>query len=229
MNPLPQKEVQAPPDASRMVAFILEHTKIVSPSLLPELSLYLAEESLPIWRKMEDFLSEHNVPPPFWAFAWPGGQALARYILDHPEEIKGRRVVDIGAGSGLTGIAAAVAGAACVVAFDIDAVACEAIALNAKLNDVRIETSGNDILLEEASGVDVLLVGDLFYERPLAEKVLRFLRRACEQNIKILIGDPERTYFPREQFCCVTQYDVPVSMDLEETSLKRTAVWQMTD
>ena len=175
---------------------------------------------------MEDHIGELNVPPPFWAFAWPGGQALARYILDTSEEFKGRHVLDIGAGSGLSAIAAAQAGAASVLAVDIDLFALEAIALNSVANNVFLATSSQDFASEELADVDVILVGDLFYERPLAEKVMDFLLKSQPQKIRMLIGDPERTYFPKNKFCCITQYDVPVTRELEDSSLKKTAVWQ---
>lgn len=228
MTPLPKKTLGMGALPSKAHSFILENTKLGFPPLLPEVRLYLADESLPIWKKMEDHLGALNVPPPFWAFAWPGGQALARYILDRPEEIIGRRVIDIGAGSGLTAIAAARAGADAVLAVDIDLFALEAIALNAEANKVSLQTSESDLLSAEFNAVDVILVGDLFYERPLAEKVMASLRKAGQNKIKILIGDPERTYFPKNEFCCITQYDVPVSLDLEDSLLKRTTVWQFT-
>ncbi|MFM7084049.1 MAG: class I SAM-dependent methyltransferase [Hyphomicrobium sp.] len=221
-----QRITQNADQSSKVHSFILENTKLTSPPLLPEVSLYLAHESLPIWKKMEDHLDELNVPPPFWAFAWPGGQALARYILDRPEEIANKRILDIGAGSGLTAIAAAKAGAASVLAVDIDAFALGAIFLNAQANQVLVKAKDKDFITEEFGNADIILVGDLFYERPLAEKVMAFLRKVAQDKVKILIGDPQRTYFPKNEFCCITQYDVPVSLDLEDSSLKKTAVWQ---
>lgn len=214
-------------NTSKAQSFIFKNTKLSCPPLLPEVCLHLADESLPIWKKMEEHMGELNVPPPFWAFAWPGGQALARYILDRPKEIAGKRVLDIGAGSGLTSIAAGQAGASSVLAVDIDIFALEAIILNAQANKVLLNTTHRDFVLEEFGNFDVILVGDLFYERPLSEKVMAFVRKAAEHKIKVIIGDPERTYFPKNDFCCITQYDVPVSRDLEDSSLKKTAVWQL--
>ena len=153
--------------------FILSNTRLLAVPLVPELRLHLAEESLAIWRQTEEELGRMNVPPPWWAFAWAGGQALARYVLDNPALAAGRRVLDLGAGSGLGGIAAMKAGAARVLAADTDRFATmAAIRLNAAANDVALEATGDDLLATPPSGFDLVLVGDLFYERTLAERVL---------------------------------------------------------
>ncbi len=208
-------------------SFIIENTRLLSPPLVPEVRLHLAEESVPIWQKTEEELGEMNVPPPYWAFAWAGGQALARYLIDTPQVVANRTVLDMGSGSGLSGIAAGLAGAARVVAADIDAIALEAIALNAAVNGVAIETEGADLLAAAPQRFEVLLVGDLFYERPLAEAVLRFAQQAQAQGTDVLVGDPRRSYFPKELFVQVATYAVPVTRELEDAEIKHAAVWRL--
>ena len=181
-------------------AFIRANTKLLPVPLVPEIRLHLAEESLPIWRKTEEELGEMNVPPPYWAFAWAGGQALARYILDNPATVAGARVLDLGSGSGLTAIAAMRAGAARVLAADIDALALAAIDLNAAANAVAVEATREDLLAGAPDRFDIVLVGDLFYERTLAERVLAFIEAASANGSEILVGDPRRSYFPKDRF-----------------------------
>src|SRR5262245_21967862 len=168
-----------PADPQSAERFIRENTKPIAPPLVPEISLQLAEESLPIWQKTEEELGEMNVPPPYWAFAWAGSQALARLLLDDKQSVVGARVLDLGSGCGLSAIAAAKAGARSVVAADIDALALTAVALNAAENVVAIETTREDLLAKPASPeFDLILVGDLFYERELAERTLAFIESA---------------------------------------------------
>ncbi len=207
--------------------FILANTRLLSPPLVPEIHLHLAEESLPIWRKTEEELGEMGLPPPYWAFAWAGGQALARYIFDHTAELAGKRVLDIGAGSGIAAIAAAKAGASQVAAADIDALAVAAMDLNAAANDVTIAATADDWLNRDAPQGDVLLVGDLFYERELAERVMAFIRRKAADGARVLVGDPRRSYFPKDTFAPIAHYDVPVTRELEDAEIKRAAVWQL--
>jgi predicted nicotinamide N-methyase len=207
--------------------FIRANTKLLPVPLVPEIRLYLAEESLPIWRKTEEELGEMNVPPPYWAFAWAGGQALARYLLDNPATVAGAHVLDLGSGSGLTAIAAMRAGAARVLAADIDALARDAIDLNAAANSVTVETTQEDLLAAAPSRFDLVLVGDLFYERTLAERVLAFLEAASANGAEILVGDPRRSYFPTDRFRQVAEYSVPVTRELEDAEIKRTAVWRL--
>jgi predicted nicotinamide N-methyase len=208
-------------------AFIRDNTKRLAPPLVPEIQLHLAEESLPIWRKTEEELGELNVPPPYWAFAWAGGQALARYLLDNPQLSAGRRVVDLGAGSGLTAIATMRAGAAHALAADIDAVALVATALNAAANGVEVATTAEDLLAARPGHFDLILVGDLFYERQLAERVLGYIEAAVQSRAVVLIGDPQRNYFPKGKFTHVAEYGVPVTRELEDALIKRTAVWRL--
>jgi predicted nicotinamide N-methyase len=208
-------------------AFIRENTQLLSPPLVPEIKLHLAEESLPIWRKTEEELGEMNVPPPYWAFAWAGGQALARFVLDNPALFQSRRVLDLGAGSGLTAIAAMQSGSATVLAADIDAIALVATELNAAANSVGVTCTADDLLAAPPASFDIVLVGDLFYERQLADKVLVFIEQAVTHGAIVLIGDPQRNYFPRGRFAQVAEYSVPVTRELEDALIKRTAVWRL--
>lgn len=206
--------------------FIAENTKLLAPPLVPEIRLYLAEESLAIWQKTEEELGEINVPPPYWAFAWAGGQALARYVLDNRGLFQGKRVLDLGSGSGLTGIAAMKAGAAACLANDIDALSIAAVRLNAEANGVRLEVSDADLLDRAPGAYDVILVGDLFYERQLADRVLGFITAAKANGAISLIGDPQRNYFPKGRFEKAADYEVAVTRELEDQLIKRTAVWR---
>jgi predicted nicotinamide N-methyase len=211
--------------------FIRANTKLLPVPLVPEIRLHLAEESLPIWRKTEEELGEMNLPPPYWAFAWAGGQALARYLIDDPAIAFGAEALDLGSGSGLTAIAAMRAGTARVLAADIDALALAAIGLNAAANAVAVEATQEDLLAvppsEAGRRFGLVLVGDLFYERPLAERVLAFIAAACADGADVLVGDPRRSYFPTDRFRQVAEYQVPVTRELEDAEIKRTAVWRL--
>ncbi len=211
-----------PQDAKR---FVLENTKAIAPPLVPEITLWLAEESLPIWQKTEDELGELNVPPPYWAFAWAGGQAVSRYLLDHPQVCRARPVLDLGSGSGISAIAAAKTGAADVLAADIDRLALAACSLNAAANGVTLETTDRDLLSAPPPKTGVVIVGDLFYERALADRVLRFIDAAKIEGCSVYIGDPRRSYFPDGRFTPLAEYQVPVTRELEDFEIKRTTVW----
>ena len=221
-------EATPPPDRD-WPAFIRENTRLMSPPLVPEVQLHLAEESLPIWRRTEEELGEMNVPPPYWAFAWAGGQALARHLLDHPALVAGQPVLDLGAGSGLTAIAAMKAGARSVLAADVDAVALVACALNAEANACTVATTSEDQLTSPPSAsLAVVLVGDLFYERELADRVLAFITEAAKNGARVLVGDPGRSYFPRDRFRKLAEHRVPVTRELEDAEIKNTAVWELS-
>ena len=211
----------------REAQFIRANTKLLPVPLVPEISLHLAAESLAIWQKTEEELGRMNVPPPWWAFAWAGGQALARYVLDNPEVVAGRAVLDLGAGSGLGAIAAVKAGAASVLAADTDPFALAAMALNAEANGVAFETAGADLLAAAPGAFGLIVVGDLFYERPLAERALLFVEAAHVQGAEVLVGDPRRSYFPKARFRQIAEYGVPVTRDLEDMEIKHTAVWRL--
>lgn len=208
-------------------AFVRANTALLPVPLVPEIRLHLASEALPLWEKTEEELGAMGLPPPFWAFAWAGGQALARYVLDHPDSVRDRQVLDLGSGSGLTAIAAARAGAAAVLAVEIDAFAVAAIELNSAQNGVAVEARLVDILDARAAIWDVVLVGDLFYEKPLAERTLGFLRHQRAGGANVFIGDPGRTYFPKTGLERLASYSVPVSRDLEDMEIKDTAVWRL--
>jgi len=214
-------------DAERRAAFVVTNTQLMPVPLVPEISLHLAHEAMPIWRKTEEELGEMGVPPPFWAFAWAGGQALSRYILDDPGVVRGRTVIDLASGSGLVAIAAKQAGAKHVLACDIDGFAIEAIRLNAAANSVDVEASRDDLLQSAPPCCDVLLVGDLFYERHLALPLLQWLRRAQASGSNVLIGDPGRSYLPREKLVACATYEVPVTRELEDSEIKKTSVWRL--
>lgn len=214
-------------DETQTRNFIAANTRLLSPPLIPEIKLHLADESVPIWQKTEEQLGEINVPPPYWAFAWAGGQALARYILDNPATVAGKTVLDLGSGSGLTAIAAKMAGAARVLAADIDAFALSATHLNAAENGLSIDTTCDDVLAAPPGQFGVILVGDLFYERQLADKVTVFIEAARAQGASVLIGDPQRNYFPKERLTRVAEYNVPVTRELEDTEIKIAAVWKL--
>src|SRR5215218_3024082 len=174
--------------------FILANTRRQHPPHTPELVLHLADEVTPIWRMTEEALSEIGLPPPFWAFAWAGGQALARYVLDHPETVAGLRVLAFASGSGLVAIAAARAGAAHVLAADIDPFCGAALAVNAEVNGLVVDFTDRDLLGGPPPPVDVILAGDICYEKPLAERVMAFLAAGRAAGARVLIGDPGRSY-----------------------------------
>jgi predicted nicotinamide N-methyase len=205
--------------------FITANAALMPPPLVPEISLYLATEVVPLWRATEEELEKMGVPPPYWAFAWAGGQALARYILDHAETVAGKRVLDIGSGSGLVAIAAAKAGAASVLAADIDAFSTAAIALNAAANGATVAVTQDD-LIGAPGDWDVILVGDLFYERPLAERLLAWLKTL---DRPALLGDPGRSYFPKTCVERLALYNVQTSRDLEDREIRETGVYRLKD
>jgi len=203
--------------------FITSNAALMAPPLVPEIRLYLATELVALWRATEEELAEIGVPPPYWAFAWAGGQALARYLLDHPNLVAGKRVLDIGAGSGLVAIAAAKAGAASVLAADIDSFSCAAIHLNADANQCNVAVTRDD-LIGSAANWDMILVGDLFYERPLAERLLEWL---VPLGVPALLGDPGRNYFPKERAERLATYNVQTTRDLEDREIRETGVYRL--
>jgi predicted nicotinamide N-methyase len=206
-------------------AFIREHTRLIPVPHAPEISLHVADEATELWQKTEDELGRIGLPPPFWAFAWAGGQALARYILDHPEVVRGRRVLDFASGSGLVAIAAAKAGAAGVTALDIDPFAVTAIALNSEANGVSLRAVEADWIGRD-DGWETVLAGDICYERDLAGRVTSWLFALARRGATVLIGDPGRSYLPADRLEALVQYEVPVTRSLEDTEVKRTSVWR---
>lgn len=208
------------------LAFIQAHTRLLPVPHAPELSLHVAEEATELWQKTEEELATIGLPPPFWAFAWAGGQALARYVLDHPETVSGQRVLDFASGSGLVAIAAARAGARQVVAADIDAFAIAAIGLNALANSVRIEARSDDVIGRD-EGWETVLAGDICYERELAGRVIDWLEALSRRGAQVLIGDPGRSYLPKQRLVECATYQVPVTRALEDAEIKKSSVWRL--
>ncbi|HEY2011467.1 MAG TPA: 50S ribosomal protein L11 methyltransferase [Rhizomicrobium sp.] len=204
--------------------FIAANAALMATPLVPEIRLHLATEVVPLWRATEEELAKIGVPPPYWAFAWAGGQALARYVMDNPQLVAGKHVLDIGAGSGLVAIAAAKAGAASVLAADIDAFSCAAVRLNAEANHCAVTVTQDD-LIGAANEWDVILVGDLFYERPLAERLLAWL---TPLSVPALLGDPGRNYFPKDRVEKLATYNVQTTRDLEDREIRETGVYRLT-
>ena len=208
-------------------AFIRANAAVARPPLVPEIALYQATEITPIWRAAEDWLEREGLDPPFWAFAWAGGQALARYLLDHPDVVAGRAVLDFAAGSGLVAIAAAMAEAARVEAVDVDTCAGAAMALNASRNGVRIEPRIADIVGAANPGWDVVLAGDVCYERPMAERVVPWLRSLAAGGALVLLGDPGRAYLPKRGLTQLAHYAVETTREIEDTDVCNARVWRV--
>jgi len=208
-------------------AFVRSNTAIGAPPLVPEIRLHLATEVTPIWQATEESLARFGTPPPFWAFAWAGGQALARYILDYPETVAGRDVLDVASGSGMVAIAAAMAGANRVTASDIDPFATAAIALNATLNRVSVSIEPRDLLDRGPAGWGVVTAGDVCYEEPMASRMIALRRRIAARGRLALLGDPGRAYLPREGLIERARYTVPVSRELEDREAREGVVWEV--
>lgn len=206
--------------------FIRANTRAMPASYVPEVQLFLADDAVSLWELTEEQLGELGLPPPFWAFAWAGGQALARYVLDQPAIVRGKSVLDMASGSGLVAIAAMQAGASSALAADIDRFAADAAHLNAALNGVTLQTTDADLIGADVSQ-DVILVGDLFYDRDLAPRVFAWLVAQQSAGKTVLIGDPGRTYLPKDKLTQIAAYDIPVTRALEDAELKRAAVWAL--
>lgn len=202
--------------------FILGNTQLMASPLVPEIALHLATEVVPLWRKTEEELAAEGIPPPYWAFAWAGGQALSRYILDNPAAVAGKDVLDFGAGSGLVAIAAAKAGAR-VLAADIDIFSAAAISLNAKANGVAVAVTTDDVIGRKG-GWQTILVGDMCYERPLAERLLAWLK---DSGALVLLGDPGRSYFPKSGVEKLATYHVQTTRELEDREIRETCVFKL--
>ena len=205
--------------------FILDNTAVMAPPHVPEIRLHLADEAHELWHRTEEELAEIGLPPPFWAFAWAGGQGLARHVLDHPDLVADRSVIDFATGSGLVAIAAAKAGAKSVIASDVDPFCAEAVRINAEENGVTVGFEGRD-LIGEACDCDVLLAGDVFYDRDMARAVTPWFDALVQGGVAVLVGDPGRAYLPRERLDRLAEYEVPVSRALEDQEVKRVAVWR---
>nr|WMD00024.1 methyltransferase [Aminobacter aminovorans] len=195
------------------------------PPHVPEVALHLADEAHDLWHRTEEELSEIGLPPPFWAFAWAGGQGLARYVLDHPETVAGKRVLDFASGSGLVAIAAMKAGAANLTGADIDPFCETAIRLNAEANAVEVGFLGADQVGRD-DGWDVVLAGDVFYEKPFADRLVPWFEALQSRGADVLVGDPGRSYLPKDRLQKLATYEVPVTRALEDAEVKRTTVWR---
>jgi predicted nicotinamide N-methyase len=206
--------------------FIRAHTRLLPVPHAAEIALHVAQEATELWQKTEEELAVIGLPPPFWAFAWAGGQALARYLLDHPQIVAGRRVLDFASGSGLVAIAAAKSGAARVEACDIDAFAVAAIGINAEANGVPVTARADDLVGRD-EGWEVVCAGDVCYERDMAERVIAWLSALSARGATVLIGDPGRSYLPKGRLETVATYEVPVTRALEDAEIKRSSVWRL--
>jgi predicted nicotinamide N-methyase len=205
--------------------FILENTSVMRPPHVPEIRLHLADEAHELWLKTEEELDAIGLPPPFWAFAWAGGQGLARYVLDHPETVAGKHVVDLASGSGLVAIAAMQAGAASVLASDIDPWTRTAMAMNSRLNNVDLTVAGEDLIGSEIDA-DLLLAGDVFYDVGFANALVPWFTTLVRAGKTVIVGDPGRSYCPRHLMEPLATYEVPVTRALEDAEVKKTTVWR---
>ena len=205
--------------------FILANTSVISPPHVPEVRLHLAGEAHDLWHKTEEQLAQSGLPPPFWAFAWAGGQGLARYVLDNPGIVRGKQVLDFASGSGLVGIAAMMAGAAEVTCADIDPYAFEAASINAALNNLAVTPLHGNLIGSTRVG-QVLLAGDVFYDRQFALALIPWFETLAARGVDILIGDPGRSYLPKQRMEPLATYEVPVTRALEDAEVKRTTVWR---
>jgi predicted nicotinamide N-methyase len=205
-------------------AFIAAHTAVGHAAIVPEVALHLATEITPIWQASEAWLKARNIEPPFWAFAWPGGQALARAVLDAPERVRGRRVLDFAAGCGVAAIAAATCGAV-VEAAEIDPLAAAALRLNAALNGVEIAVTEGDVVGDDCRW-DLILAGDVCYEAPMTAHILPWLRamaRCCE----VWVADPGRAYLPGRGLSPIARHAVPTSRELEDRELREVTIYRL--
>jgi len=208
-----------------MNTFIAAHTAIGTAPLVPEIALHLATEITPIWQASEEWLAKSGIEPPFWAFAWPGGQALARHVLDHPETVAGKRVLDFAAGGGIAAIACAMAGAATVEAAEIDPLAVAAIGLNASLNCVSVVPLAEDVVGSDGRW-DLILCGDVCYEAPMTRHILPWLRQLAARS-EVWVADPGRAYLPTAGLAPLGCYDVPTSLELEDRTLRPTRLYRL--
>jgi predicted nicotinamide N-methyase len=208
-------------------AFVLRQTRLRAVPGLEEIRLHLADEVLPLWHAVQVETGDPDAPLPYWAFAWGGGLAIGRYLREHPESVAGRRVFDLGSGSGLCAIAAMKAGAEAATGADIDGFAGAAMALNARANGFRISVVGHDVLDEEPPDADVILAGDCWYEARLAERVLPWLQRARNRGADIVVGDPGRRYLPTDELVELATYDVRTTTELEDLDRKTGRVYAL--
>lgn len=209
--------------------FVAANTMLRPVPHVPEISIHVADDALPIWEKTEEELGEIGLPPPFWAFAWAGGQAVARYLLDNPHLVAGKTVIDFASGSGLVAIAARLAGATSVLATDIDPICGAAMDINARVNGVSFDIDLTDITSDPSKDYDVICAGDVFYEAEMAQNIMVWLTSEHKRGAKIFIGDPGRSYLPKDRLTKVADYQVPVTRTLEDSDIKATSVWTLRE
>ena len=208
--------------------FICAQTLLAAPPLTPEIKLYLATEVTPLWHLTEERLKQNGLPPPYWAFAWPGGQGMARYILDHPEIVRGKHVLDFAAGSGIGAIAAMKVGAQSAGAIEIDPMAHAAVRLNAECNGVTVENIDEVDMEKPPRNTDVIIAGDVCYQQAMSAKLMRWLWLCKEKGVRIFMADPGRAYVPHEGLTERARYEVPTSRDLEDSDIRTVIVWELT-
>lgn len=218
-------ELALDPASERFRQFVLANTSLQSPPHVPEIKLHLADEAHELWQRTEDELAIIGLPPPFWAFAWAGGQGVARYIIDNPQTVENRHVLDFASGSGLVGIAAAMAEAKQVQCSDIDPFTAPALRLNADANAVMLDVRIADLIGKD-EGWDVVLAGDVFYDKPLADQLVPWFTELASRGAEVIVGDPGRSYFPKNLLEPLAVYSVPVTRVLEDAEVKKTTVWR---
>lgn len=206
--------------------FIREVTEVAQPPACPEIDLWMATEVTPLWEATEAALLRVNVPPPYWAFCWAGGQALTRYVLDNPELVRGKRVLDFAAGSGATAIAAAKNGAVSVLAADIDPLACAVIPMNAELNGVEVTVTADDVVGLPCQW-DVVVAGDVCYERPMTDHIFPWLRQLAAAGATVIMADPSRAYLPKTGLLEVARTTVSTSLELEDRTRREVVVYRI--
>lgn len=211
---------------SQFENLITHHTALEKTDFVPEIMLYQASEITPIWQVTESWLNHQNIEPPFWAFAWPGGKALARYILDNPKLVKDKKVLDFAAGCGIAAIAAAKSRAAYIEVADIDPLAQKSCALNAKVNHVLLDKNSNDVV-GQACAWDIIFCGDVCYEAPMTQHIWPWLKECAKQGATVFIADPGRSYLPKEELIPVCTYDIPTTLELEDCQLRKTVLYQL--
>lgn len=214
-----------PPFAGDRTPFILANTALMAPPHVPEIRLHLADEAHNLWHRTEEELEAIGLPPPFWAFAWAGGQGLARRVLDHPDSVRGKTVLDFATGSGMVAVAAARAGAARVTAADIDPFCAAAVALNAAANGVTVDFTGDDLIGRDGSW-DVVLAGDVFYDSAFADRLIPWFSALAARGATVLVGDPGRAYLPKQRLEKLAVYEVPVPRTIEDRDVRTTRVWR---